>query len=77
LIGADPKDIIFTSGATETNNMAIKGVARFHKDKKKHIITTQTVCLSRFLFSMRLMVYFCTGAQMCSGFMSKTAGGGV
>ncbi|TFY71878.1 hypothetical protein EVG20_g1131 [Dentipellis fragilis] len=42
LIGADPKDIIFTSGATETNNMAIKGVARFHKDKKKHIITTQT-----------------------------------
>jgi hypothetical protein len=57
--------------------MAIKGVARFHKDKKKHIITTQTVCLSRFLFSMRLMVYFCTGAQMCSGFMSKTAGGGV
>jgi acetylornithine/succinyldiaminopimelate/putrescine aminotransferase len=45
LIGADPKDIIFTSGATETNNMAIKGVARFHKDKKRHIITTQTVCL--------------------------------
>ncbi|OBZ69259.1 Cysteine desulfurase, mitochondrial [Grifola frondosa] len=42
LIGADPKDIIFTSGATETNNMAIKGVARFHKDRKKHIITTQT-----------------------------------
>ena len=43
LIGADPKDIVFTSGATETNNMAIKGVARFHKEKKKHIITTQTV----------------------------------
>ncbi|KAK7467506.1 cysteine desulfurase [Stygiomarasmius scandens] len=42
LIGADPKDIVFTSGATETNNMAIKGVARFHKEKKKHIITTQT-----------------------------------
>lgn len=42
LIGADPKDIVFTSGATETNNMAIKGVARFHKDRKKHIITTQT-----------------------------------
>ncbi|KAJ3997288.1 pyridoxal phosphate-dependent transferase [Lentinula boryana] len=42
LIGADPKDIIFTSGATETNNMAIKGVARFHQEKKKHIITTQT-----------------------------------
>ncbi|KAI0664693.1 cysteine desulfurase NFS1 [Cubamyces menziesii] len=42
LIGADPKDIVFTSGATETNNMAIKGVARFHKEKKRHIITTQT-----------------------------------
>ncbi|KZP17894.1 cysteine desulfurase NFS1 [Athelia psychrophila] len=42
LIGADAKDIIFTSGATETNNMSIKGVARFHKEKKRHIITTQT-----------------------------------
>nr|VWO94837.1 Nitrogen fixation protein NifS [Ganoderma boninense] len=42
LIGADPKDIVFTSGATETNNMAIKGVARFHKDRKKHLIATQT-----------------------------------
>jgi Aminotransferase class-V len=43
LVGAETKDIVFTSGATETNNMAIKGVARFHKEKKKHIITTQTV----------------------------------
>jgi len=42
LIGADPKDIVFTSGATESNNMSIKGVARFHKEKKRHIITTQT-----------------------------------
>ncbi|GLB34785.1 putative beta-eliminating lyase [Lyophyllum shimeji] len=42
LIGADTKDIVFTSGATETNNMAIKGIARFHKEKKRHIITTQT-----------------------------------
>ncbi|CAL1705718.1 unnamed protein product [Somion occarium] len=42
LIGADSKDIVFTSGATESNNMAIKGVARFHKEKKRHIITTQT-----------------------------------
>ncbi|KAH7911411.1 pyridoxal phosphate-dependent transferase [Hygrophoropsis aurantiaca] len=42
LIGAEAKDIVFTSGATETNNMAIKGVARFHKEKKRHIITLQT-----------------------------------
>ncbi|KAH9483958.1 Cysteine desulfurase, mitochondrial [Psilocybe cubensis] len=42
LIGADAKDIVFTSGATESNNMSIKGIARFHKDKKRHIITTQT-----------------------------------
>jgi len=42
LIGADSKDIVFTSGATETNNMAIKGIARFHKEKKRHIITLQT-----------------------------------
>ena len=42
LIGADAKEIIFTSGATESNNMAIKGIAHFHKGKKKHIITTQT-----------------------------------
>lgn len=42
LIAADPREIIFTSGATESNNMAIKGVARFYKAKKKHVITTQT-----------------------------------
>ena len=43
VIGADAKDIIFTSGATESNNLAIKGVARFNKsDKKNHIITVQT-----------------------------------
>ncbi|KAI9005601.1 pyridoxal phosphate-dependent transferase [Hyaloraphidium curvatum] len=42
LIGADPKEIIFTSGATESNNTAIKGVAKFYRSKKKHVITTQT-----------------------------------
>ena len=42
LIGADSKEIIFTSGATESNNMSIKGVARFYKNKKRHIITSQT-----------------------------------
>lgn len=43
LINAGPKDIVFTSGATESNNMIVKGIANFHKSKKKHIITTQTV----------------------------------
>lgn len=42
LIGADYREIIFTSGATESNNTAIKGVGRFYKAKKNHIITTQT-----------------------------------
>lgn len=42
LIGADPKEIVFTSGATESNNISVKGVGRFYKKNKKHIITTQT-----------------------------------
>lgn len=43
LIGADAKSIIFTSGATESNNLAVKGTAKFYSETKKHIITTQTV----------------------------------
>lgn len=42
LIGAEPREIVFTSGATESNNLAIKGAARFHKDRKSHIITLPT-----------------------------------
>lgn len=42
LVGADAKEIIWTSGATESNNLAIKGAAQFYKGKGKHIITLKT-----------------------------------
>ena len=42
LINADPREIIWTSGATESNNLAIKGAAHFYKKKGKHVITVKT-----------------------------------
>src|SRR5438445_9985128 len=42
LVGGNEKEIVFTSGATESDNLAIKGVAEFYKDKGDHIITTRT-----------------------------------
>jgi cysteine desulfurase len=42
LIGASGKEIVWTSGATESDNLAIKGAAEFHKDRGNHIVTAQT-----------------------------------
>ena len=42
LIGADPREIIWTSGATESNNLALKGAAQFYKTRGKHLITVKT-----------------------------------
>ncbi|GBG01418.1 cysteine desulfurase IscS [Azospira sp. I13] len=42
LVNADPKEIVWTSGATESNNLAIKGAANFYSGKGKHIITVKT-----------------------------------
>src|SRR3546814_1732139 len=39
LIGASPREVIFTSGATESNNLAIKRAARFHRERRPHAVT--------------------------------------
>jgi len=40
LVGASPSEIVFTSGATESDNLAVKGVARFHQAKGRHLVTS-------------------------------------
>ncbi|XAR51416.1 Biotin synthase [Bertholletia excelsa] len=42
LVNASPKEIVFTSGATESNNISVKGVMHFYRDKNRHVVTTQT-----------------------------------
>src|SRR4029079_17011504 len=42
IIGAAPREVIFTSGATESNNLAIKGVARAYASRGKHLVTVKT-----------------------------------
>jgi cysteine desulfurase len=42
LVNADPREIIWTSGATESSNLAIKGAAHFYKDKGRHLVTVKT-----------------------------------
>ncbi|HKK14180.1 MAG TPA: aminotransferase class V-fold PLP-dependent enzyme, partial [Gammaproteobacteria bacterium] len=42
LVGADPREIIWTSGATESDNLAIKGAAHFYQKKGRHLVTVKT-----------------------------------
>ena len=42
LIGADPRELVFTSGATESNNLAILGLARARRERGRHVVTLQT-----------------------------------
>src|SRR5690606_5754038 len=42
LVGAEPRDIVWTSGATESNNLALKGAAHFHAARGRHIVTVKT-----------------------------------
>lgn len=42
LVGADPQQVLFTSGATESNNLALLGAARYHRDRARHLVTSRT-----------------------------------
>jgi cysteine desulfurase len=42
LVGADPQQVVFTSGATESNNLALLGAARYHRDRARHVVTSRT-----------------------------------
>jgi cysteine desulfurase len=42
LVGADPRQILFTSGATESNNLALLGAVRYHRDRARHVVTSRT-----------------------------------
>jgi cysteine desulfurase len=42
LVGAEAREIVFTSGATESNNLALKGAARFHREERDHVVTLAT-----------------------------------
>lgn len=55
LINADPKEIVFTSGATESNNLSIKGICHFYASKKRHVITSQIVS---FLIVFSYLLFF-------------------
>lgn len=74
LIGAEEKDIVFTSGATESNNMIIKGVARFHREKKKHIITVQTVHPPASIIEAITLLTASTGTQMRARLLPQAVG---
>jgi cysteine desulfurase len=42
LVGVDPREVVWTSGATEANNLAVLGVARFHRQRPRHLVTSRT-----------------------------------